>query len=216
MLIKTEKDVTTKLRVDWATYQSTVYACKNWHYSRTVPAGKLVKVGVWENDIFKGVVLFSRGANNNIGRPYKLNQFQCCELTRVALAKHSTSVTRIVSLAIKLLKKLCPDIKLIISYADADRGHVGSIYQAGNWLYEGHLHKDENSPSLITKGKVIHGRTVTSKYGALGKDRLGWIQKNIDPNARPFFTKGKHKYLYALDEQTKQSILHLSKPYPKK
>ena len=31
-----------------------------------------------------------------------------------------------------------------------------------------------------------------------------------------FYTKGKHRYLMALDKETKESILPLSKPYPKR
>jgi len=35
------------LRLDWCSYEATKFACTNWHYSRSVPAGKLMKVGVW-------------------------------------------------------------------------------------------------------------------------------------------------------------------------
>lgn len=93
-----------KLKLDYCSFDAARYATKNWHYSKSMPAGKLVKIGVWENDKFIGCVLFSRGANNHIGSPYKLKQDEVCELTRVALNSHQTSVTRIVAISIKMLK----------------------------------------------------------------------------------------------------------------
>ena len=50
-----------KLKVDWATHEAAKHSCVNWHYSKCLPAGKLVKIGAWENSKFIGVVIFSRG-----------------------------------------------------------------------------------------------------------------------------------------------------------
>ena len=76
------------IKVQFATRQSTKYACEHWHYSHKTPAGKLFSVGVWEDKHFLGVVIFSHGANYHIGKPYNLTQSQCVELTRVALRNH--------------------------------------------------------------------------------------------------------------------------------
>ena len=46
------------LKLDYASYEATKYACVNFHYSKTVPAGKLIKIGVWEHGKFIGVVLY--------------------------------------------------------------------------------------------------------------------------------------------------------------
>ncbi len=202
-----------KLHIDWATYDATVFACKNWHYSHSVPAGKLVKVGVWEHGIFKGVVIFSRGATPHIASPYGLTQLQVCELTRVALTKHTTPVTQIISIAIKMLKKFCPDLKLIVSYADMDQGHTGGIYKAGNWVYEGLMNAGAMC-GFVVHGKKYHPKTIHSKFGK-GAQSLKFLT-TIDPNASKVFTKGKHKYLYILDENIKNVILERSKPYPVK
>jgi hypothetical protein len=51
--------------MDWATHAAAVYACRHWHYSGCMPAGKTVKVGAWELGRFIGCVIFGRGANNN-------------------------------------------------------------------------------------------------------------------------------------------------------
>ena len=68
------------LRLDYCDFKAAKFACLNWHYSKAVPAGKLVKVGVWENDKFIGCVLFGRGANNNMHKAFGLKVTECCEL----------------------------------------------------------------------------------------------------------------------------------------
>ena len=123
------------LKIDWCTYEAAKFACLNWHYSKSIPVSKIVKIGVWEDDVFKGAVLFSRGATPMIGRPYNLKQTEICELTRIALRDHKTPVSRIVAISVKFLKKNSPGLRLVISYADVDQGHLGKIYQASNWVY---------------------------------------------------------------------------------
>jgi hypothetical protein len=196
-------------KVDFCSYNAALYACKNWHYSKAIPCGKLVKIGAWEDDHFIGCVIFSRGSNNNIGKAYDLECSEVCELTRVAMRKHQTPVTQILSKAIALLKKINPGIKLIISYADCAQGHVGKIYQANNWIYEG---KTIPSRRIVIKGVVKHLRSVSALYNT---SSIAWLKEHVDPNAKLIKDIGKHKYLMPLDKKMRKQIIKLSKPYPK-
>jgi hypothetical protein len=189
-----------ELKIDWATHEAAKHAVENWHYSESMPAGKLVKVGAWENGKFIGVVLFGRGANNNIGKPYRLEQTAACELVRIALTKHITPVSKIAAIAMRFLKANSPGLCLIISYADPLQGHHGGIYQAGNWLYCG---KSEAQQEVIHNGKIMHKRTANALFGTIKgmkKTPIMW----------------KHKYLMPLDNEMRKRILPLSKPYPKR
>jgi hypothetical protein len=200
-----------ELLVDFCSYDAIKYACQNWHYSKTTPAGKIVKIGVWEDKKFIGCVLFSRGGTLQIGMPYNLNQDQVCELTRIALTNHKHPVTEIISKAIKCLKLNSPNLKLIVSYADSNQNHLGIIYQASNWIYEGH--REVTPPSIIINGEKIHARSVNAKYGTAS---LKWLKENVDPNAKYAKDKGRHKYLYPLNKMLRKKLMKLSKPYPKK
>jgi len=200
------------LHIDWATHEAAKFCCENWHYSKVLPVGKLVKVGAWENGKFIGVVLFGRGANHNMSKPYGLGQDQCVELVRVALNKHSTPVSKIMMLAIKFLQKSNSGIRLIVSYADLDVGHHGGIYQATNWIYEGIFNAGARQGFLIN-GRVRHNKSVHS-MGV--KQTIEAVRHHIDPNAKEVFTKGKHKYLMPLDADMRARIMPLSKPYPKR
>jgi hypothetical protein len=188
------------LKIDWATHEAAKYAVENWHYSECMPAGKLVKVGVWEYGKFIGVVLFGRGANNNLGSPYGLEQTEICELVRIALTKHKTPVTQVVAFALRFLKKQSPGIRLIVSYADPMQGHHGGIYQGGNWLYVG---RSQAQAEVIVNGKIMHKRTANALFGTikgLQKSAILW----------------KHKYLYPFDDSLKKKLEALKKPYPKR
>jgi hypothetical protein len=200
------------LRIDWATSDAARFACINWHYAKAVPVGKLVKVGAWEDGKFIGCVLFGRGANKNMPKPYGLGQDECVELVRVALTTHLTPVSKIMMFAVKFLKRSNPGIRLVVSYADLDSNHHGGIYQATNWVYEGLFGKDSVS-AFIINGKKTHRKSIDS----LGvKQSIAEVRRCLDANAKEFRTKGKHKYLMPLDAEMRERILPLSKPYPKR
>jgi hypothetical protein len=199
-----------ELRIDWATHAAAKYACENWHYSKTVPAGKLVKIGVWEFNAFIGVVLFGRGANNRMSQSYNLNQDQACELVRIALTKHKSSVSRIAAQAMRFLRMQSPGLKLIVSYADPKQGHHGGIYQAGNWIYSG---KSQAQRELLINGVFTHKRSAHAKYGTASPEK---ISVQIGADVKRADKEWKHIYLMPLDAEIRERIMPLSKPYPKR
>ena len=198
------------LRIDWATHEAARYACEKWHYSKSVPVPPLVKIGVFEDEKFIGVVIFSRGASSNLLKPYGLAQTEGCELTRIALTTHKTPVSRIVRLAIAFLKKRSPTLRLIVSFADPHQGHVGGVYQAGNWIYCGTTSK---SKEFWLGGKRLHSRQISEKGWNI---QQGNVRKTPKPSeCKVIETPGKHRYLMPLDDEMRAKIAPLAKPYPK-
>ncbi|WP_439891589.1 hypothetical protein ACS7SF_02820 [Ralstonia sp. 25C] len=200
----------SRLRGDWASHEAALFACERWHYSECMPAGKLVKVGVWEDGRFIGVVLFGRGANNHIGTRYNLAQTEVCELVRVALTRHTAPVSQIVALAVRMLLQQSPGLRLIVSYADPAQGHHGGIYQAGNWLYMG---SSEPQRAILIDGVSMHKRTADSKYGTASPQaiaRLTGARVTWGP------IEWKHTYVMPLDAGMRNRVAPLAKPYPKR
>lgn len=196
------------LRIDWATHKAASYACLNWHYSKRMPRFKLVKIGAWENDKFIGVVLFGWGATSALVNPYGLKMTQGCELTRIALKEHKSPVSKIMSLAIKFLKKANPGIRLIVSFADPAQGHHGGIYQATNWIYTG---KSADTINYTDKeGKSWHARNVGFK---VSKAKQIMVKKSECIAVK---SPGKLRYLMPLDKEMSIKIAPLAKPYPKR
>lgn len=200
------------LVVDWATHKAATYAVMNWHYSRKMPKAKLVRVGAWEDRRFIGVVLFGSGAGNSTnGSQYGLaTSGQVAELVRVALRDHQTPVSRIVAIALRFLRKVNPDLRLVVSFADTAQGHHGGIYQAGNWLYTGITSGDRE---FHVNGQILHPKAVYMRKWVQSET---WLRENIDPAARLVKTPGKHRYLMPLDDDIRSRLQPLVKPYPKR
>jgi len=204
--------MTPMLRLDWCSHAAAKYAVTHWHYSRSMPTPPVVHLGVWETDQFCGVLLFSRGSNNNQLRPYSLHCTEGCELTRVALRGHHTPVSRLLRIACLLVHRSQPGLRLIISYADPFYGHHGGIYQAAGWLYSGQT--DTDTAYRDATGRMWHSRAVSA---------TGLTRYYGRPRRVPRFdacTKvplpGKHRYLYPLDAAMHAQLLPLAQPYPKR
>lgn len=198
------------LKINWASYAAAKYACLNWHYSGCIPMGKLVKIGVWEQGKYIGVVIFSRGTAKYLGKKYNLTQTECVELTRVALTDHKTPVSRILVIALKILKKSNNGIKLVVSFAAKSEGHHGGIYQATNWIYAG---ETAANAEVTFKGKRLTNRAFMQMVCNSPYSFDEWIKNNW---VRDVVKMTKHRYLMPLDEEVRKSVLKLSKPYPKR
>jgi len=188
------------------------YAVEHWHYSHRMPAPKYVLMGVWEDAVFIGVVVFSRGATEHLGKPYGLTQDECCELTRVALRDHQTPVSRILSIALRELKKTSPGMRLVVSFADPHETHHGGIYQALGACYAG-----RTKPMVMYEapdGKVYHPRviSITGQKKQFGVYKPVWKPAQCRALPRP----GKYRYLLPLDAAMRAQIEPLRQPYPKR
>lgn len=181
------------LKLDWASFEAAKYACENWHYSKCLPVGKTVKIGVWESGKFIGCIIFSRGANCNMAKYFGVAADELAELARVALTAHKNQVSRMLSISQKMLLKLCPGLKIIFSYADlTNQGHEGGIYKADNWECLGE--RTATSGHLFLNGKLTHNRSISAKYGSVknipAKIR---IEKPLPQTKILFVKRIKHK-----------------------
>lgn len=187
----------TDLQVAPASHDAARYAVENWHYSRILPTGKLVKYGAWENGKFIGVVIYSRGASPWLGKALELDHTEICELTRVALTKHEAPVSQIVARTMKLLKQNSPGLRAVISFADPKEGHKGGIYQAGNWIYTG---QSGSNTEYFIGGRWRHTRGVYHHP-----------ERKTAPTRE---VPGKFRYIYPLDKQTRRRVTKMALDFP--
>lgn len=124
------------------------------------------------------------------------------------------------------LKENDKNIKLLISYSDTEQLHLGKIYQATNWLYQGVSSDIALMPNYgislqSNPYKWIHSRTVFSMYGSnnlehlkreVGKDGYSEFWRRTEPD--------KHRYIQILSENKREKrdlmkrLKHKLKPYP--
>ena len=194
-----------------ATPQAIRYACHNFHYSGSVPTVQYGFNAYNDAGEWCGVICFGSGACPYIGAPYGLCQGEILELVRVALNGKQLATSQCVTAALKELRQQSPIVRMVISYADIDQGHTGTIYQATNWIYEGIKNAGDRS-AFVIHGQKMHPKTVYSRGWRQSSE---WLQENVDPCATMLRTKGKHKYIFCFDKHMRQKLKQLAKPYPK-
>lgn len=191
------------MRLEKASSKAIKYACINFHYSKVCPAQSIGYSVFNAKNEWCGVILFGGGAGAYMGRPFGLYYGQYLELTRMALNGKQESTSKAMSIAIKLIKKSNPTVKLLISYADKGQEHFGTIYQATNWYFVEDI--ASSGEEVFYKGKWCHNRTPSS---TLSKEEYKKLNKRKKA--------GKYKYIFPLDKNLLSMCKELSKPYPKK
>lgn len=180
------------------------YACKNFHYSKSIPTVQYA-YNVYNNqEEWCGVILYGGGANNNLAKSFNLYNGEILELERVALNGKQEQTSKAVALSLKLLRKENPVVKMIVSYADHRQNHLGIIYQATNWLYLGQTITSDTQ--YYYNGKWTHERTINSKKN---RNQL----KKMLPKRQ---NSNKFKYIYCFDKQLREKYLKEAKQYPNK
>ncbi len=189
------------MRLEKASSKAVKYACSYFHYAKVMPIVSIAFSVFNAKNEWCGVITFGGGAGANMGMPYKLRYGQYLELTRMALNGKQESTSQAMSIAIKLIKKNCPSVKLLISYADKAQNHYGTIYQATNWFF---VEETESSgEEVFYKGKWTHNRMSSQ----VSKEYYKTLLKRKK--------SGKRKYIYALHKSLLPLCKSLAKAYPK-
>jgi hypothetical protein len=192
--------------------EAALWAVKAHHYTRSLPSGRVLAFGVWEDGTFSGCLIVSRGACANIGKPFSLSQDQIAEVSRIALRPgHVAPVSQALTVTARLVHRSNPGLEVLISYADQRQGHDGrGVYGACGWTYLGETAREA---MLWIDGHEVHARTVSSKYGT--RD-LAWLCANVDPQVRRIDCPPKHKYALALTAPMRERLALLARPLPRR
>jgi len=163
--------------------------------------------GLFNGTTCVGVCTFGDGSgniNNN-----SLGMFKMNELNRLVLEEGLPSNTA--SFFVSRCLKLLPRPRVVVSYADAEVGHVGYVYQATNWIYTG---TSEGRRVYMKDGIEHHRKSV---YDMLGKHSVS----DAAEHGFIYHTgKSKHRYFYFVGNKSERG--HMLKllpydvlPYPK-
>jgi hypothetical protein len=114
--------------------------------------------------------------------------------------------------------RLLPRNRIIVSFADCAQGHVGTVYQATNFLYTGLSAKRTNW--VIAGSEHLHGQTVADSMRGVPNRAAAMRAKygaafSLQPRSR------KHRYVTFIGERDwKKGALSALRypilPYPKK
>ncbi|MDD2967665.1 MAG: hypothetical protein PHN64_09375 [Desulfovibrionaceae bacterium] len=181
------------------------------HYSKRVVNNSYLHLGVFREGAFEGVLQF--GYALNPARAGKVvadtAQGQYMELNRMWLSDDAprNSESRAISYAIKYIKRVCPTVAWIQSFADERCGGLGVVYQAANFLYIG-SHK---TAFYVLDGEVYHKMLLDAhkKGGQRGIKLRAEIARAEKQILRQF------RYIYFIKTDWKKRLRMPIQPYPK-
>lgn len=172
------------------------YIRKN-HYSHGCHNGPSPCYGLFDGDKLIGVLMFATPCSEAVRASVFGEQYKDCvtELHRLHILDVTPKNTEswFISRCLKLLKQDKPQIKAVLTFADATEGHTGVIYKATNAYRIGTTGKatfylDEN-------GRLRHPRqcgvNITKEMAA----SRGW---------KPVKREAKNRYLYLLPENKRE------------
>ena len=190
-------------------YKTAMEVVIREHYlHRKAPCS--ISFGLFKKDILMGVVCYGTpsSAPLRMGIAGKENANNVIELTRLWVSDEvpKNGESFLIGRTLKYAGK-----EIIVSFAEINQGHVGTVYQATNWLYTGLSAKRTN---WVIEGVDKHCQTLADKYTAKDIRKKYGDKFSLQPRPR------KHRYIYINAKgKRKNEILSSLKynifPYPK-
>lgn len=182
------------------------------HYSHRVVNNSYVHLGVYHDGQFRGVLQFGYALN-----PHRADKVvegtqvgQYLELNRMWLDDACPRNTEIqaISYAVKYIRRACPMVAWIQSFADERCGGLGVVYQASNFQYCGsHL-----TTFWHVDGDWFHDMLLTAhqKEGGRGE----YLRRNLHRATRHQFRQ--FRYVLFLKPSWRKRLRLTVQPYPKR
>ncbi len=184
------------------------------HYSgRTVNTSQL-HLGAFLGGVLHGVMSFGPPMvkRNMLSLVDGTGWDNMMELNRMAFDESlpRNSESRCISIAFRMIRKRAPQIKWVVSFADATQCGDGAIYRASGFSLVSI--KKNNSLYQLKDGRVINNLNMTGKY------MLSWLKS--DPNISSSWSYNKNakilgaekvkgfqlKYIYFIDPSYRDKL----------
>ena len=177
----------------WETYDWILYK----HYAKRLPSISF-SFGLFIDNELTGVITYGMPASPSLcdgicGETYR---HDVLELNRLCLQNNNKNAA---SYLIAHSLKLLPTPKIVVSYADTSKNHIGYVYQATNFIYTGLSAKRTDPENCYLTN--VHNRHMPSGQPQVERPR-------------------KHRYVYFCgDKRQKRKLLdrlnYPIQPYPK-
>lgn len=187
---------------------------KNHYLHRGAPASHCF--GLFD-EMFNlvGVAIYGIPANQHLCRGIagEEESKRVLELTRLWIADWTPKNAESFLIS-RSLKQLPEDKDIVVSYAEVDAGHVGTIYQATNWIYTG-LSDRHVEWRLDGKKAEHHTRHAFQEHGGIkgAKAHYGDRLQRAERSR-------KHRYVFLRgtrrrQKELRQKLRYEEQPYPK-
>lgn len=205
------------------------------HYLGSFPSISKYFFGIYINGELIGCIIYGIPVNPHIGTYIAIDPStnqplvkdnEVLELQRLFITDKpglKNIESSVLAKSNTLLHDLDKIVKVVITYADPDAGHVGTIYQATNAIYQG-KGQDRNRWVMNRNGidKPLRDKQLHSILKASGHAHLiNGSTEDILKSGAPVSLKmivGKHRYIYILRDKKRiePNLKNKPQPYPKK
>lgn len=185
------------------------------HYARRWPSISYA-FGLFDGDELIGVVTYGTPPSAPLRRGIAGDEHigDILELNRLCLRyNRKNEASMLVGRSLKML----PKNRIVISFADTEQGHTGSVYQAANFIYCGLSAK--RTDWKVRGLEHLHGQTIADEFRGVKNRAEAMRQKYGDdfyltPRAR------KHRYIYicggkGYKKRVLSALRYQQAPYPK-
>jgi hypothetical protein len=189
-----------------------------YHYTHSWPVA-IICLGLYIDNKLNGVVVYGHSATPRMENSLpSANYLELQRLFSFDWAGRNTE-SYMISQSIKYIKKYHSNIECLVSFADPNVNHNGTIYQASNWLYCG-LSDTTGGYQYLFDGQWQHARSTVAKFGTRMHSEIIKMFPNIEFRRIP----RKYRYIYILSKnkahkkQLMKSLLEKYQilPYPKR
>lgn len=158
-----------------------------------------------------GAMIYGRMAMANQWKKYAVDEKSSAstviELRRLVLVDDTpkNSESYFISKTLKWLKKNT-DVEVVVSYADPNYGHVGTVYQASNFSYMG-----QTSPGkvIMYKGKKYHDKAIRTKHNGKFKPFAQELRDALQAKEACYVKQEpKNIYVYYLHDSSRNANTH--------
>ena len=187
-----------QLKVQACDRSDIVAFIEQWHYSKSINGCisdycfKLEHEGV-----IVGAMFYGRMAMAGQWKKYGTKAEDVIELRRLCCidATPKNTESYFIGATLRWLKRNTR-IKTVVSYADAEHGHVGTIYKASNFTLQGFT---KGARVIMHNGKRYHDKTIRTKYKGELKPFAKRIALALQTGEATYQqTAGKYCYVYTL------------------
>jgi len=198
---------------------------RQWHYSGKVDTRTQLSIGVYYHGKLSGGLQFgpsmAKHNTRNLFSEIGWNEF--IELHRLAFTDDlpRNSESRAISIAIRMLRKYAPHVKVLISYADGTQCGDGTIYRASGFVLTG-INKN-NTMWKMPDGEVVCNilfdpgfqpnskqNSIKAKYGKTGGGASISFLKSIGAEQLKGF---QLRYMYFIDPSYRERLMVPELPY---
>jgi len=195
---------------------------KELHYSGKVVNNSQLHLGVFYHGKIEGAMQFGPSLDKRkiqgLVKDTKWHEFM--ELNRMAFSDRlpRNSESRALGVAFKLLRKKAPQLKWVISFADATQCGDGTIYRASGFVLPGI--KENEGVAMMPDGRVVHKLDFMDMSNGGGREKKRYGYKEGEGHTRflkrigAMFLKGYQlRYIYFIDPTFRQKLTVPEIPY---